>query len=232
MMIYNSEFMQGAYQGNAGVLEKASAVAYQAVDDETHAVSDRLRRDVKRKEFQILSVSAMAPHKDAGTLIKALGILRRGHDVPATLVIAGSWPDGRYRSQIEALIKRLGLTDCVDIRGHVSREELNRLYAESRVFSLMSRCESFGIPAVEAQVFGMPVVSTNCCAIPEVCGAGGLYPEAGDAETTAQMLRDLLTDRESWRGLSEKARSNAARFRWDDCSRPLLQIFDVVCDGM
>jgi glycosyltransferase involved in cell wall biosynthesis len=228
MMIYNSEFMRQAYRENAGRQERASAVVYQAVDEATRAAAERMRAEVERKPLQVLSVSAWAPHKGAETLVEALAILRNEHKVSASLVLAGGWPDLRYRRRIEDLVERRVLHECVHLRGHVSRDELHRLYAESRVFSLMSRCESFGIPAVEAQAFGTPVVSSNCCGIPEVCGGGGVYPEPGDEKGVAAGLERFLQDEDLWAEYSAKARANASRYRWEVCSQGMLEMFNHV----
>jgi glycosyltransferase involved in cell wall biosynthesis len=228
MMIFNSEYMRSAYRKNAGCREKASAVVYQALDEETHAAAEVARDQVKKRDLQVLSVSAWGNHKGAETLVEALALLRTQHQVPATLVLAGSWPDKAYERQVRELIRNHGLDHVVDIRGHVSREGLHRLYAESRVFSLMSHCESFGIPAVEAQAFGTPVISSNCCAIPEICGAGGLFPEPGDALKTAGSLASLICDGKKWERLAAAAVENASRYRWDNCSRRLLSMFEVL----
>lgn len=228
MMIYNSEYMRQAYRKNAGFSEQASRVVFQAIDDITHEMAAQTREDIRRKHHQVLCVSAMAPHKNVETLVEAIGILRRECQIPAHLVIAGSWSSFGYRKRIESLIARRCLGDHVEVRGHVSRDELHQLYAESVVFSLMSRCESFGIPAVEAQAFGTPVVSSNCCAIPEICGNGGLYADPGDAGEVARLLGKLLACNSDWEELSEKARENASRFHWDRCSRGLLDMFNHV----
>lgn len=227
-MIFNSEYMRKVYRQNAGLKERASEVVYQALDDETHAIAARMRTHVKRKPLQILCVSAMAAHKGVETVVSALSRLRNQHRIPARLILTGAWPDSEYQKKIQELIERLGLQDAVDIVGHVSRERLNKLYAESTVFCLMSQCESFGIPAVEAQAFGTPVVSSNCCAIPEVCGEGGYYPEPGNAEATADYLAQLLDDVSTWNQLSRKAVENASMYRWDVCSRGMLEMFQHV----
>jgi glycosyltransferase involved in cell wall biosynthesis len=227
-MIFNSEYMRHTYQRNAGEQERASKIVYQALDDETHVIAAHMRTVVVRNPLQILCVSAMAPHKGVETVVNALELLRSTHGISARLVLVGAWPDTGYQREIQGQITRLGLSDAVDIEGHVSRERLEQIYAESRVFCLMSHCESFGIPAVEAQAFGTPVVSSNCCAIPEVCGEGGYYPDPGDAEATAAYLARLLNDASAWRELSQKAIDNASRYRWDQCSRGMLEMFDHV----
>lgn len=228
LMVFNSEYMRWAYRQNAGFQERASGVVYQALDEDAHAAAASLRGTVKRRAMQVLSVSAMAPHKGVETVVKALAAARRLHRVSIQLVLVGAWPHRKYEHKVRSLVAELELTSEVEFRGHVPRDELWRLYAESKVFCLMSHCESFGIPAVEAQAFGTPVVSSNCCAIPEVCGEGGTYPEPGDSRGAADAIAKLLTDEPAWRQLSEAAVQNAAKYRWELCTRPLMQMFDVV----
>ena len=226
LMAFLSEYLRQAYRRNAGFHERASEVVYTGIDDETYAAADRLRSTVGRRQNQVVCVSAMARHKGIETLVEAMGILRDEHGVPSRLVLAGGWPDRGYERRVRGLVGRLRLTQHVEFRGHVARSELQQLYAESRVFGLMSRCESFGIPAVEAQAFGTPVVSSNCCAIPEVCGDGGIYPEPGDSHAAADAMAKLLTDEVAWRQLSDAAVHNAAKYRWDVCTRPLANMLE------
>ena len=206
--------------------KKASEIVYQAIDEETHEAAERYRKSAQKKPAQILSVSAMAPHKGVETLVRAVHLLRKFHEINANLVLIGAWPDQSYEKKIRTLVKELGLEQEVAFKGHVSQEELYRHYAESKIFCLMSWCESFGIPAVEAQAFGIPVISSNCCAIPEVCGDGGVYPDPGDFKTVADQLARLLTDDNAWTQLSEAAIQNADKYRWDFCSQPLMRMFE------
>ena len=165
----------------------------------------------------------MAPWKGADTLVKAVSLLRQ-RDIPATAKLVGPWPSPEYRNHVEGLIQSLSLQEAVAITGKVSREELWQNYASAQVFCLMSQCESFGIPAVEAQAFGTPVVGANVCAMPEIGGEGGVFGPPTDSESTADLLESVLTESETWDRLSTAARENVKRFDWDVCSRPLLRI--------
>lgn len=220
-MVFLSRYMQEAYRQNAGCRERWGAVAYAGVGEAVHVSSP----DIPRRPGQILCVSVMAPHKNAETLVRAFRTVFAVHP-ESRLVIAGSWPDPAYEREIRALADSLGLRTAVEFAGFVSRERLDRLYAESRVFCLMSRCESFGIPAIEAQRFGTPVVSSTVCAIPEICGEGGIFLDPDDEPGVAAALRTLLEDDAEWRRLSAAARANAERFSWSRGSAPLVELIE------
>lgn len=228
LMIFISRFMHQAYLKNAGFASRVAQVIYIGIADEIHEMAAKLRGQVKRNPKQIISVSAMAPHKGVETTIEALGLLRSRFNIAAQLFLIGSWPDRSYEKKMRRLTTELRLKEAVHFTGRVPTRDLHRLFLESQVFCLMSRCESFGLPAVEAQAFGTPVVSSNCCAIPEICGRGGFYPEPGDAAGTAQALARLLSEPATWAELSAEAVKNAAKYQWDLCARPLLEMFDVV----
>lgn len=218
-MVFLSRYMQEVYRRNAGFQERRGAVAYAGVEETSRASPP----DVPRKPSQILSVSVMAPHKNAEALVRAFHAVRAAHP-ESRLVLAGSWPDPAYERRIRALVEALGLREAVEFAGFVARERLDRLYAETRVFCLMSRCESFGIPAIEAQRYGTPVVSSTAGAIPEICGAGGLFRDPDDVAGIAAALRTLIEDEAEWQRLSVLARKSAERFSWSECSQPLVDL--------
>jgi glycosyltransferase involved in cell wall biosynthesis len=148
------------------------------------------------------------------------------------LKLVGPWPDPVYEARVRKQIQESGLTDAVQILGKVSDEELHRQYATNQVFCLMSSCESFGIPAAESMCFGTPVVSTNCCAISEVCATAGLFGPVGDAAWTADALDRALTDNQQWQIWSDNAVERAARLTWEKCARAFRKIPELVGESL
>lgn len=268
-MVFNSDYMRQAYRTNAGFTEKRSIIAYQAADEETRerskawknrpripgqilcvsAMAPHKNVEALIRAFEILKC------RNTETLKKGERKSENGKSENLkreefqnfsfsgfqnlSLRLAGSWPDSQYEQKIRKLISELNLEKQIRLAGFVSREELDRLYAESQVFCLMSRCESFGIPAIEAQLFGTPVVCSNVCAVPEICGDGGLFCDPDDIQEIADALQSLLESSNDWKNstagvppasnawkkYSEQARKNANRFQWVDCSRPLVELF-------
>ncbi len=223
---YGSEYMRTLYRANAGGrAERAGAIVYPALGAREAAALDAIRgSDLPRDPLGILCASLMAPHKNIETLIEALRLLHEDRCVPARLRLVGGWPDPAYRRAIERRAAESGVGEAVEIVGHLPREALRREYRTARVYALLSRSESFGIPSVEAQRAGTPVVAARECAAPEVCGDGGWYVAAGDAAGAADRLCRLLTDDAAWSALSAAAVRNAARFEYRLTSRPLIAL--------
>jgi glycosyltransferase involved in cell wall biosynthesis len=230
VMVFNSRYMQQAYRANAGLDECRGLVVHQAAAEKTR-LGALAQASVPRKPGQILSVSVMAPHKNAEALVRAFAVVRKTHPA-ARLVLAGSWPDSVYERKIRTEVDALGLRGDIHFAGFLAREQLDHLYAESRVFCLMSRCESFGIPAIEAQLFGTPVITSTVCAMPEIGGAGGIFYDPDDVDAIASALRKLLEDDAEWQRLSQLARQNAERFAWNRCSRPLVDLFSELAGSV
>ncbi|HRE01996.1 MAG TPA: glycosyltransferase family 4 protein [Ilumatobacteraceae bacterium] len=86
----------------------------------------------------------------------------------------------------------------VHFAGVVEDEALHQLYAEADVALLPSRYESFGLVMAEAQMHGVPVVSSNVSGIPAVVrdGVDGILVPPGDVDDVVNALMRLLSDRE------------------------------------
>lgn len=228
MMVFISRYLESLYSTLVPEGPRPrSEIAYVGLDDATHAAADKRRSQTEKQPGLIVSVSAMAPWKGAETLVSALDLLRK-RGVGARLRFVGPWPDAQYRQRIEQQIDGLNLRSLIEITGQVSKDELHRHYAEAQVFCLMSCCESFGIPAAEAQAFATPVVSSRDCAVSEVCDGAGRFGPSDDPAWTADALEELLTDSQAWSSCSQRAVENARSLRWENCARPLMNMFSVV----
>ena len=78
--------------------------------------------------------------------------------MPARLVMVG---DGPLRGQVRAMVKQLGLTEDVELLGHVTWDEVRRLYESASVLLFTSLRESFGAPFLEALGKGLPAVALD-----------------------------------------------------------------------
>lgn len=226
-MAFNSEYMQALYAEHLGSSTRPSVVVLQGVDEALFQLQGA--GDLCGRSQDILAVSVMAAHKGIEVLVGAFSRLAKERP-QARLRLIGGWPDDDYRALVDARITASGVAERIEVLGHVDAETLRASYRRARAFCLPSRCESFGIPAVEAQVAGTPVVVAAGTAAPEIAGPGGLVVPQDDPEATASALAKLLDDDAAWIPLSLSARRNAERFHWPACSAPLVELLDLFAD--
>lgn len=225
-LFYLSDYMARAYRDNADCAPRHGATVLVGVDDDMFAqAAAEGVPDFDQRAPEIVTVSVMTPHKAVEDVLAALALLRH-RNVDARLALVGPWSDPGYRAQIEVRIDALGLREVVTITGAVSAAALVAHYRRARVFCLLSRCESFGIPAVEAQVFGTPSVVADVCAPPEIAGPGGARVAPGDITAAADALQALLVDEHAWQAASRAALANAERFRWSRLSTPIIDFIE------
>ena len=94
----------------------------------------------------------------------------------------------------------------------------------------MSVCESFGIPAIEAMSFGTPVVTSDCCAMPEVCGLAAELCPVDDVSQLAQRLAAVMTDEDRSDRLREAGGKQIQKFRWEATVRQMAATLDQIAD--
>lgn len=122
--------------------------------------------------------------------------------IPAKLVMVG---DGPERLNAELIAKKLGISEKVIFLGNSS--EIDKVLCMSDLFLLPSETESFGLAALEAMAFSVPVISSNTGGIPEVNihGKSGFLSPVGDVESMANNAIQMLSDSR----LHESFKSNA-----------------------
>ena len=113
------------------------------------------------------TVSQLIPHKNLDTLIEVIRqIKEQDIDLPCRLLISGV--NGESRKKLEMQIARQGLEQEVTLTGFVDSAERNALYQHCRAFLFPSVFEGFGMPPIEAMLFGAVVITTDRTCIPEV----------------------------------------------------------------
>jgi glycosyltransferase involved in cell wall biosynthesis len=170
----------------------------------------------------VLALGTIEPRKDHPGLVRAFDLLAATHPELA-LVLAG--PDGWGTQALESAIAGSGFARRIVRLGYVSSARRAALLAHAAVFAYPSLYEGFGFPPLEAMSAGVPVVTTDAGALPEVVGEAALIVPAGQAERLAGALETAIYDERVRAALVGKGRCRAASFRWDDCAAGLATLY-------
>ncbi len=215
-ILTDSNFSRGELETRLGVARDRITVIPPGVDcawfkprpQEVQPVLDRLGIHAP----YLLMLGSVRPHKNIGMGLKAFAVLKKRESIPHTLVVVGKKEGFRIGTRLE-LPEEEVLRDVV-FTGHLSDDEIVRLYSGADVFVFPSIYEGFGLPPLEAMACGTAVAASRAGAIPEVVGDAGAYFDATDADDIARTVLSLLNDPERRRHLAEAGRARAGTFTW------------------
>ncbi|MGZ9736086.1 N-acetyl-alpha-D-glucosaminyl L-malate synthase BshA [Flavobacterium sp. GNP002] len=130
-------------------------------------------------------------------------------EIPAKLMMVG---DGPEKEKAESLCKDLGIQDKVIFFGNSN--EIDKILSYTDLFLLPSETESFGLAALEAMAWSVPVISSKSGGLPEVNfdGISGYLSDVGNTDEMAQNALKILKDDATLNKFKENALSVAKQF--------------------
>ncbi|WP_396192453.1 N-acetyl-alpha-D-glucosaminyl L-malate synthase BshA [Flavobacterium sp.] len=129
--------------------------------------------------------------------------------IPAKLMMVG---DGPEKEKAERLCEELGIQDKVIFFGNSN--EIDQILSYSDLFLLPSQTESFGLAALEAMAWSVPVISSNSGGLPEVNfnGQSGYLSDVGNVDEMAENALKILHNNETLQTFKDNALSIAKQF--------------------
>lgn len=161
----------------------------------------------KKEERIVTHISNFRKVKRIPDIIKIFYKIQE--KIPAKLMMVG---DGPEKVKAEQLCKELGIEEKVIFFGNSS--EIDQILSYSDLFLLPSETESFGLAALEAMAWSVPVISSNSGGLPEVNfdGISGYLSNVGDVDSMAENALKILTDDATLAKFSESALEIAQQF--------------------
>lgn len=147
------------------------------------------------------------PHKNHVNLVRAWVKVKERTTEPPKLILVGS--DKGNRRYVEAEIAVSGVSDLVEVRGFVRREELVELYARAMGLIFVPFTGPENLPPLEAFALGCPVVAARWPGAEEQLGDAALLVDPRSPEAIADAVCRVLEDRELRRALVSRGRSRA-----------------------
>jgi glycosyltransferase involved in cell wall biosynthesis len=175
---------------------------------------------ILEREQMILSVGAIQRRKNTTRLIEAFEQVDSGWK----LVLAGA---SGFESQ-EALqrIERSPRKDEIQVLGYVSDSKLEELYRRAAIFAFPSLDEGFGMPVLDAMARGVPVLTSNVSAMPEVAGDAALLVDPHNIASIAEGLCRLSSDSTLRERLVGAGLARAREFTWEKAVESTWKVYE------
>ena len=186
--------------------------------NEINAVLDK--HSLQYKKY-MLFVGRLEPKKNILRIVQAYDELANKPGHLPDLVFAGLKID---IADTEAYLKnRVEFRKRVKFLGYVEEKEKPALYAGASLFVFPTLYEGFGMPILEAQACGTPVLTSSSTSNAEVAGAGALIVDPKNVREISESMQRLLED-EGLRNKNVRAGfENLKRFAWRRTARQTLE---------
>jgi mannosyltransferase len=109
----------------------------------------------------------------------------------------------------------------------LSNRELNDKYNEAKFLLYPSLYEGFGIPVIEAQAAGCPVVCCDVSSLPEVAGDAAVYISGKDIDNDLHIISEL-DNHDYYDHIVERGLNNCKRFSWKKCAEQTYEFYQEV----
>jgi len=175
----------------------------------------RLPKKLPTNSPYILYIGRLETKKNIQGLIRAFELLKKKYQVSHQLILVG--PKGYGSDKIR--FKK----DVIE-KGYISEREKTQLLQKADMFVLPSFYEGFGMPLLEAQAAGCPVITSNVSSMPEVAGEGAILVEPRNVEEICQAMYKVISDKDLRKRLVNQGYQNVKKFSWRKCARETLKI--------
>lgn len=164
---------------------------------------------------------SLSPRKNMLNVLKAFLLIQ--NEIPHNIYFTAgySWKD----NEIIDFIKKNHLEQRVIKLGHLSEEELAAMYQLADLYLYPSLYEGFGLPILEAQACGCPVLTSSLTSCPEIAGEGALLVNPYDFNEMAQGIQAVIDNPELKNQLIQRGFENYQRYSWKKMAENYLELF-------
>lgn len=201
----------------SGVNEKKLRVVYNGVGEAFRPLADTERYD--GANGYLLFVGGRNGYKNFNIAVETAKLANK------KLIIVGRKLSAEEAEKVSSILGK----NYADL-GFVDDEKLNALYNKAFALIYPSSYEGFGIPVIEAQKAGCPVIAMNRSSIPEIIGNKEMLADADSPEEFTKKL-SLLNDKTFRERIISEGLENAKRFSWESTYEQYLKIYNEYTDA-
>lgn len=180
----------------------------------------------------VLNVGGIHERKNIVRLIQAFSKLIKNHRYNGKLLITGNVSGAPYQEKMKSLcdaaIKKTGMGNKILFTGYISETELDTLFRTAEFLVYPSLYEGFGIPILEAMKVGLPVITSNVTAMPEVAADAALLIDPNSVDAIAAGMVKLLNNETLRQELKSKGIERARPYTWQRVSEMYSDLYQEV----
>lgn len=181
---------------------------------------------------KILSIGRIQEQKGQKEIIQLFEIIEKQIPDAELCFIGGpSGNDGReYLDQLKYYVVSQNLEDKVKFVGALSYEEIVKQLNSSKLLVHNSQFETFGLVAIEANVCGIPVVSSNTNTLSEIIenDINGYLSDSLFDEGVIDFILKVLSSESYFENVSDQSVKAVEKFNWETTADKIYDLYQEV----
>ncbi|PID52206.1 MAG: hypothetical protein CR972_02880 [Candidatus Moraniibacteriota bacterium] len=193
-----------------------------AMQENKRITSETMAKYQIEKQGYIVFIGRIEERKNISNILKSFEILKKHFALGHKLVLVGKGGYGWERISKE--IENHAFAKDIVVTGFVGEEEKWSLLRHAAVFVFPSLYEGFGLPVLEAQQLGVPVVTSNNSSLKEVAKDSAFLVDPMNVSDIAQKINDLIVNVQVRQNIIARGFKNIERFTWERCARLVVKL--------
>lgn len=176
----------------------------------------------------IAYVGTVFPHKNAFRLIEAFDLLHAERP-ELKLVFVGKTE--KHRVELMEWAKTRPSHKNIIFTGFIPDASLQWVFEHCKAYVFASLSEGWGLPALEAMAYGVPVASSNASVMPEVLGDAAHYFDPLDIHDMAKKIGEVLDDPKLRARLIKAGYAQNKKYSWQKMAAETLAVYTHLLYG-
>ena len=171
--------------------------------------------DIKKEPYFLTISSAVQYHCLKELIIAYEKLSSERKNIPKYLLISKNL-DSKYFKEINTLVSASHYSKNILLIENINYDLIPSIYRNSELYIFSSNCEVFGFTNLEAMSAGIPVLTSNKSAIPEICGNAAMYFNPNDPTDIKNKIISIYYNDDFRQDMIEKGYNRVKKFTWEN----------------
>lgn len=205
-------------------------VVYNAPNLPVTILNDEQKNEIQKKytggKPYFFYLGSLHKRKNIGRMLLAFDKFISDNRLNYYLVIGGRamFSDKEMEKDYNKVVNK----EKIIFTGRLSDEEAGKLMGSATALILVSLYEGFGVPIVEAMQCGVPVITSNVSAMPEVAHDAAMLVNPFSVDDIAQAMLKIVDDENNRKCLIEKGLKRVQSFSWDISAKKTWKVIEKI----
>lgn len=177
------------------------------------------------EKFRLIVVAGFYPHKGHAKVLQIATALIKKEFKNFSITFRGNPLDLKMVDNLKQQIKDNKLDEYIFFDNFKKSHDLKSIYASYDALLLLSEYEGFGLPVLEAQTFGLPVICSDIEIFKEVLADSAIFVNPENINDSCTRIIDLIQNDGLQKILIEKGFQNCKRFSWRNMATKTISAY-------